>query len=102
MNNISRQLMRQRCPAAGISPIRYLDQLGVRVRRTPSGNLVPCPWVGGRACPTHGALKINLDSGRFACRICAPDGGDVVVYHQLVSRLSRRQVLDMFLLHVEA
>ena len=46
---------------------RYLQQAGLSVKKSCDAHYVPCPWVGGHTCPTHGTVQIDPDAGRFAC-----------------------------------
>lgn len=76
----------------------YLAAVGLPLRTVGCDHVAPCPYVGGRACPSGGVVKVDIETDRFKCPLCAPDGGDAVTYHQLTSRveysLARRAVED--------
>jgi len=45
-------------------------------RKTAKEMAGPCPWCGG-----DDRFVVFLDTGRFICRGCTPQGGDVVDFH---------------------
>lgn len=53
-----------------------LDAVPNLKRKTANEYAGPCPWCGG-----NDRFVVFLDSGRFMCRHCSPNGGDVIDYY---------------------
>lgn len=72
----------------------YFQQIGTPLREHSGSHYAPCPWAGGRTCPTHGSVKVDLQTGAFQCPLCAPDGGDTLTYHRLANCLTHALAFD--------
>ena len=77
-----------------LSAADYFLLEGIPLRKSGTTHLAPCPWAGGRTCPTNGTVVVHPETGAFLCRQCAPDGGDTVTYHQMARRLTYHQAVD--------
>ena len=73
----------------------YFQQIGTPLREHGGSHYAPCPWAGGRTCPTHGSVKVDTQTGAFHCCLCAPHGGDTLTYHQFAHRQTYAQSLDL-------
>jgi len=52
----------------------------------------PCPWCGG-----DDRFVLFKDTGRFMCRQCIPQGGDIVDYHCRVEGTDIKGLMDKYL-----
>jgi hypothetical protein len=80
-----------------LSAADYFRLEGLPLRKYGDAYHAPCPWVGGRTCPTQGIVAVHPQTGTFQCRLCAPDGGDTRTYHQMARRLTYHQAVDSLL-----